>query len=112
MVPPNQFTWGASYIYEKRLTLGLDGLYVDDQFVTGDDANTDSPLEDYLVTNAQLVYKPKDDMEIFFRVNNLFDTLYSTRAVIIGFAETFPSGTRFFNPAPERNATVGLRLRF
>jgi len=111
MVPPNQFTWGTSYTYEE-VTLGLDGFYVDDQYVTGDDANTDSPLEDYLVTNAQLVYKPKDDVEIFFRANNLFDTLYSTRAVIIGFSEAFATGTRFFNPAPERNATVGIRLKF
>ncbi|MBI4436038.1 MAG: TonB-dependent receptor [Candidatus Omnitrophica bacterium] len=112
MVPPNQFTWGASHTYREALTLGFDGFYMDDQYVTGDDANTDSPLEDYLVTNAQLVYKQKDDLEIFFRVNNLFDTLYSTRAVIIGFSEAFATGTRFFNPAPERNATVGIRLRF
>ena len=112
MVPRAQFTWGTSYTFYKAFTAGLDAFYVGNQFVTGDDANTLSPLKYYLVTNAQLRYQPTSDMEIFFRVNNLFDTLYSTRAVTIGFAETFPAGTIFFNPAPERNATVGVRLKF
>ena len=112
MVPEHQFTWGSSYTCRKTVTVGYDAFYVGDQFVTGDDANTKSVLKDYLVTNARLVYTPKENVEIFFRVNNLFDTLYSTRAVTIGFAETFASGTVFFNPAPERNATVGVRVTF
>ena len=114
MVPEHQFTWGSSYTctWQKRLTVGYDALYVGDQFVTGDDANAMSVLENYLVTNAHVVYAPKEDVEIFFRVNNLFDTLYSTRAVVIGFAETFPAGTVFYNPAPERNVTIGIKLKF
>ena len=112
MVPEHQFTWGSSYTWRKLLRVGYDAFYVGDQFVVGDDNNTKSPLENYLVTNAQVVYTPKDDMEIFFRVNNLFDTLYSTRAVTIGFSETFATGTVFYNPAPERNATVGVKVRF
>ncbi|MCH8089990.1 MAG: TonB-dependent receptor [Chloroflexi bacterium] len=112
MVPRNQFTWGASYAWGEMLTLGFDSFWIDDQFVTGDDANTASPLENYFVTNAHLVYAPKEEIEIFFRVNNLFDKLYSTRAVTIGFSEAFATGTIFFNPAPERNMTVGTRVKF
>ncbi|MFH1857793.1 MAG: TonB-dependent receptor [Candidatus Omnitrophota bacterium] len=112
LVPRNQVAWGSLYRGKGKWVLGYDAFYVGDQFVTGDDANAKSPLENYCVTGAHLLYAPREDVEFFFRVNNLFDTLYSTRAVVIGFSEVFPTGTVFFNPAPERNAAVGMRVRF
>lgn len=114
LVPAHQFTGGVSYSPHPNLSLHADLLFVGEQFVLGDEANQNPKLERYTVVNTWATFRHRD-AELFFRVNNLFDRLYDTRAVRIGFAEDgsgFSAGDYFFTPAPERNMTVGVRITF
>jgi len=114
MVPEHQATGGISFTPTPELTFNSDVLFVGDQFVIGDNANANAKLEHYTVVNSWATFRHKG-LEIFFRVNNLFDRFYDTRAVRVTFAEAgagFTTPVYFFTPAPERNYVVGARLRF
>ena len=116
MVPEHQWTGGISFApgFLRGVTLNADALYIGEQFVIGDEGNANPKLERYTVFNGWAAFRHKD-LEIFLRVNNLFDRLYDTRAVRIGFAEGgsgLSAGDYVFNPAPERNFSTGARLTF
>lgn len=114
LIPEHQATGGVSFAPHPDMSLHLDTLFVGDQYMLGDEANANPKLEHYSVVNAWAIFH-RGNVEIFFRVNNLFDRLYDTRAVRIGFAESgsgFSAGDTFFTPAPERNVAAGARFRF
>ena len=114
MVPKHQMTAGVVFMLHPGLSLNVDALFVGDQFVIGDEANQNPKLERYTVLNAWTIWTYKD-LELFFRINNLLNRLYDTRAVRIGFAEAgsgLSAGDTVFNPAPERNFVAGVRLTF
>jgi len=78
-----------------------DEIYVDNANVTTNDA--------YTVADLRLGYTKffgAWERSLFVGVNNLFDKQYNGNVRINAF------GARDFEPAPERNFTTGLTLRY
>jgi len=104
LVPAHRATAYLAYRPTANTLARLDLEHVDEQFLGGDFDNSSPPLERYTVVNL-LAHHDLDAWRLTFRINNLFDELYSESG-----AGSFAGDG--FNPAPERNFWVGLSYAF
>ena len=95
------FSWfGDSWLYAKWDTTYTGGIYADNANQTRVGSSS--------VSNIRLGHNGfYDDWEVssFVGVNNLFDEDYNNNIRINAF------GSRYFEPAPERNAFIGITVR-
>lgn len=104
-VPPHHFHGRLTYHHASGLIGSLRVTAVDGYFV--DNANS-SRNPGYATTDLRAGFQGRLwDVEIapFLGINNLFDERYNSSVVVNAF------GGRFFEPAPGRNAYLGMRLR-
>lgn len=109
LVPQHRLAAGAS-LQRGGFTLSLDGLYVTNQFILGDEANTLSRIAPYFVLNAKASYRLKD-VTFFVQGNNLFDQRYNTSG-ILGFPPPTFAAQPVFVPAPGISIFGGVSIRF
>ena len=103
-IPKHLFSLQAQYKNDNGLTLRLDNQYRGAFFAN--DANTVEE-DAALIANisaSQKIQLSKFALTPFVGLNNIFNTQYSDNIRINAF------GSRFFEPAPEFNVYVGLRL--
>lgn len=120
-IPPGRFKAGADYDVTPALTIGADVLGVGAQRRVGDESNQDSQLPGDWVAGAHANWALGHGLEIFARVDNLFDRRYST------FGTYFETGSLdklrpsplpadpspdSDTPAPPRSVLVGLRAHW
>ena len=112
LVPRHRVNAGAAYHPWPWATLSVDLRYVGSQFLRGDEVNRQAPLPDYVVVGVGASARI-GRLEIFTRVNNLFDVRYETFGTfaINGRAPGNPV-ERFLTPAPPLNALVGAQYVF
>jgi outer membrane receptor protein involved in Fe transport len=91
LVPRNRLGLGINVYPIEGLTFSLEGLYVSEQFLNGDEVNMSKPLDAYGVMNGRVSYT---------------DAEYEVWGVV-----DF-SGTRFLMPAPGANFLAGVILEF
>ena len=130
-VPENRLTWGIYCWPLKRfgewfegLRLSLNGIYTGRQHPTSYESTTQATLnatggaghwiKAYTVWNfmASYVWRGK---EIYFKINNVFDAKYYSRAVCATSWGTaiYPAGTyTFVNPGAPREFVLGSRWEF
>jgi len=102
MVPKNRLHAGVSADLKGKWWLSLNALLVGEQFLIGDEANTQSPLDSYLILNSRVSYL-SGPWEAFLVVRNLFNQEYNIRGIFIG-------GTSFFTPTPGLTFYMGVRF--
>lgn len=105
MVPDHRATATLEYQPSDALSVAVDGLYVDEQFVQSDNDNGRDPLEAYEVVDLTADWSFTRRGSLNVSVKNLFDQHYSSRAVL-------SSGTVYFSPAPERRAELTISYTF
>jgi outer membrane receptor protein involved in Fe transport len=112
LTPNHRINTGLRYRLHEWVTLSLNLSYVGDQFFRGDDANTQSKLEDYVVLNAGVDVRWQR-FAGFVKINNLLNNDYET------FGTFAPNGRLpgnpiepFLTPAPPINVLVGASYRF
>ncbi|PIQ85613.1 MAG: hypothetical protein COV74_07900 [Candidatus Omnitrophica bacterium CG11_big_fil_rev_8_21_14_0_20_45_26] len=128
-VPQHRFTVGMTARPFKRLgpkfegfQLHMDGVLVGKQFIQSFESTTQSLLngagsgtiKPYAVWNLKLSYEFKKK-ELFFKINNLFDKRYYSRAVAATSFGTLlsPAGDYLFvNPAAPREFVLGFNYEF
>ena len=80
-------TLGADWDFAPNWTLGGTVRFTDGYYST-DDNNPQLAVSSYTVADLRLSYRPRDDIEVFGYVNNLFDergpTLKRTNRTIGG----------------------------
>lgn len=120
-VPAQRLKIGADFAATPRVTLGADALFVGSQFLAGDEANQDTKLPSYWVANLHGAWQITPQLELFGRVDNLFDrryasfgTYFETDALDNLAASPLPDNPnpRSVTPAPPRSFVVGVRARF
>jgi outer membrane receptor protein involved in Fe transport len=109
-VPNHRVSAGVNYHPSRDWTLSLNALYVGEQFLFGDESNTEAKLSDYLVFNAKVTYQ-RGNLTTFLMGNNLFDNKYETRGILATNPAT-SSIDRFLVPAPGIGVFVGVSYRF
>jgi outer membrane receptor protein involved in Fe transport len=105
LVPRNRLGLGVNVYPIEDLTFSLEGLYVSEQFLNGDEANMSKPLNAYGVMNGRVSYQ-YGPLTLFLQGNNITDAEYEVWGVV-GFG-----GTRFLMPAPGANFLAGAILEF
>lgn len=110
--PNHRVNAGLRYHLYQWLTLSLDLSYVGDQFLRGDEANTQAKLDDYVVLNAGLDLHWRRFVG-FVKINNLTNNRYETFGTFAPNAKVAGEPIeRFLNPAPPINVMVGVSYRF
>ena len=112
LVPEHRVNVGVAYHPRRWATLSLDFGYVGSQFLRGDEANHQRPLDGYTFVNlgGSATWR---NLTAFVRLNNALDQQYETFGTfaINGRAAGRPT-ERFLTPAAPINAIVGLQYAF
>ena len=76
-IPLHQGKLGAEFNPTPAWALGVDINVVGSSFFVGDDANQNPKLPGYWVANLHASYRVSEQVELFGRINNLFDKRYA-----------------------------------
>jgi len=120
-IPPERFKIGGDVYLTPTITIGADVLGVSAQRRVGDEGNQDRKLPSYWVAGAHASWDVGHGVELFGRVDNLFDRKYATFGTYFetdALANVHPSplpddaDPRTDSPAPPRAFSIGLRVRW
>ena len=111
LVPPHGVNGGIDFPLTQRMWVGLDGIYVNSQYLRGDETNEHRRLAPYFVANTRIEYQTKN-VDIFVRLENMFDTAYESYGALF---ENTLDGTgveRFLGPSAPLGVFSGIRVKF
>jgi iron complex outermembrane recepter protein len=98
-IPQHTFKLRMDYAFSATFSLGASVNYASDVFTRGDENNLDSrgKVPGYTVMNLDTRYNLSKQLQLFARVNNLFDKRYSNFGVL--GENYFTAPDRSFGPA-------------
>ena len=118
MVPRHKGSVGLRFLLYKNIALNITGNYVGKRYFLNDQANAYSRLNGYMVADTNLSWHRKD-LTIAFGINNIFNKKYSEYAGVVVDNSwescsgiTWPAGSKFYYPSPERNFSLKLEYKF
>ncbi len=116
-IPRHQFKLGGDYGFAFGLNVGFELLYNSDQVMRGDEANLLETVDGYALVNLRTSYRLTEQIEIFGRLTNLFDTDYENFGLVgedpTDVIPTLTDATPYFLGAgAPRAGWVGVRVRF
>ena len=114
-IPQHTLKWGADWIVNKKVAIGFNAVYNSSQYFRGDEANQNSQVGGYTVFNLQGRYALNKNMELFARIDNLFDREYESFG-LYGEPDEAPgfdafTDTRFYGAGAPRGAWLGFKLK-
>ena len=89
-IPKHNMKVRAEYAFTSRFSAGTNLIYASDQYARGDENNQDAngKVPDYFVVNLDARFQVTNQLQIFGKITNLFDSKYETFGVL---------GENFFN---------------
>ncbi len=105
-VPRHEANARLTVGFWEHYNLSLIGHYVGSRFAINDTANATPQVKPHYLMDAKFTYDRKY-LEAFVSLNNIFDEQYYSYVS----KSTF-SSTKSWFPAPERNVTVGMSVKF
>jgi len=120
-IPPGRFKAGGDYNLTRTLTVGGDVLGVSAQRRGGDESNQDAQIPSYWTADAHATWDVGHGVQLFGRIDNLFDRRYATFGTYFGadgLADLHPSplpadpSPNSDTPAPPRSFLVGVRVKW
>lgn len=127
-IPRNRVKAGFDYAITDAFKVGGDALFVSDQYFVGDESNQAQRLPSYTVFNAHASYQIDKKVQVYGRVDNIFDNRYATYGTFFdtGAVPNFTAGpvanfanggasftdARSLSPARPRAFYVGLKATF
>lgn len=118
-IPRHQFKASGDYQIRESLSVGLDVVSNSSQFLRGDESNQLASIDGYTVVNLRTRYELGTQLELFAKVENLFDTDYESFGLLgedpgeaeLPVLEDF-SVPYFLGAGQPRAAFIGVRYRF
>tara|TARA_R110002111_G_scaffold124747_4_gene189315 strand:- start:10957 stop:13347 length:2391 start_codon:yes stop_codon:yes gene_type:complete len=113
-IPRHNLKWGADVNFNQRFSLGFDASYHSSQYFRGDEANLSSQVDAYTVFNLHGRYKINKSLELFAKIDNLFDHDYETFG-LYGEPDEAPgfdgyTDTRFYGAGAPRGGWLGVKI--
>lgn len=112
-LPEHMFKFNLDLFVLPQWDIGFSGIYNSDRFFRGDEANLNKPLPGYWVFRLRSAYRFNQYVQVFLRVDNLFDKKYKTFGLYGQADEVLGSGfddARFIGPGAPRGIWGGVRL--
>lgn len=111
LVPDHQVKFGGQFFLPADFRVAVDGRFIGEQYLRGDEANDTAPLEGYFVGDARLVWE-HGPWEIAGIVTNVLDG----NAAVFGTFNINQGGgsvlERFLTPAHRRAFRIIIRRAF
>lgn len=119
-VPRHRIKAGFDYAITDAFKVGADALFVSSQYFVGDDSNQAAKLPSYAVVNAHASYQVSKTLQIYGRIDNIFDNRYASYGTFFDTAAVpnFANGgapftdPRSLAPARPRAFYAGLKMTF
>jgi outer membrane receptor protein involved in Fe transport len=119
-IPRNRIKAGFDYSITDAFKVGGDALFVGSQYFVGDESNQASRLPAYAVFNLRTSYQIDKTVQIYGRVDNIFDNRYATFGTFFDTTAVpnFANGgvpftdARTVSPARPRAFYAGLKATF
>ena len=113
-IPEHNFKIGMDYALTQAFSLGFDASYHSEQYYRGDEANNNDQIDGYTVVNLHGRLNVTKNVELFAKVDNVFDTDYETFG-LYGEADEAPGlddleDTRFVGAGAPRAGWVGIKV--
>jgi outer membrane receptor protein involved in Fe transport len=119
-IPRHRVKASVDYSITDAFKIGGDALYVSSQYFVGDQSNQFPKLPGYTVFNLRASYQIDKTLQVYARVNNIFDNRYASYGTFFdrnalpnfyngGAAFTDP---RSLSPAQPRAFYAGLKATF
>ena len=119
-IPRHTFKVRLDYDVSEQWSIGMNALYNSNSYARGDENNRDArgKVPGYTVVNLDSRYKFTNNLEMFARVNNLFNREYANFGILgrnffAGPNRTFdgdnPANEQFRGYGAPRGAWIGLR---
>jgi len=112
-LPEHMFKFNLDLDVLPQFTIGMTGIYNSDRYFRGDEANLNDPLPGYWVFNLRSAYRFNRYVQLFVRVDNLFDKRYKTFGLYGQADEVLGDeydDARFVGPGAPRGIWGGIRL--
>ncbi len=112
-IPEHNLKVGADWALLPKWSVGGTLVYASDQFLRGDDGNEQDTVDDYAIVNLRTRFEPFEHLEVWARIDNLFDSDYETGGTrnFNAFADPIAE-ERFLAPGAPRAGWVGVKIRF
>jgi outer membrane receptor protein involved in Fe transport len=118
-VPRHRIKAGIDYSVTDAFKVGGDALFVGSQYFAGDGSNQAPKLPSYTVFNLHASYQVDKNVQVYGRIDNLFDNRYATHGAFfdIGAIPNLSNGTNFtdarsVSPARPRAFYAGVKVTF
>jgi iron complex outermembrane receptor protein len=117
-LPEHNLKLIADWSVTPKLDLGAEVTYQSSQFYRGDEANENEKIDGFALLNLRGVYKLNNTIELFGRIDNVFDKEYETFGVygesdeVLEDAYPGMDDHRFAGPGKPRSGVIGIRAKF
>jgi iron complex outermembrane receptor protein len=118
-LPSHLVKASVEYAVTDVWKVGGDALFVSSQYFVGDESNQFPKLPSYTVFNLHTSYQITKNLQIYGRIDNIFDNRYSTLGTFFdrGALPNFTTGNDFtdprsLSPARPRAFYAGMRMTF
>ena len=116
-IPRHNFKAGVGIAMTRDWDVALESSVSSSRIFLGDEGNDQVPVDGYIVANLRSSYRLNDALELFVRIDNLYNTDYETFGLLaemeIDLAEVpGADDPRFLSPGPPRSGFAGIRIQF
>jgi iron complex outermembrane receptor protein len=119
-IPRHRIKAGFDYFVTDAFKVGGDALYVSSQYLVGDESNQGQKVPSYTVFNVHASYQINKTVQIYGKINNVFDNRYATYGTFFDTATlpNFANGgaaftdARSLSPAYPRTFYAGMKVTF
>ena len=119
-IPRNRVKGNVDYAITDAFKVGAEALYYSSQYIVGDESNQAPKLPGYSVFNLRASYQLTKMVQIYGRVDNIFNNQYATYGTFFdtGQVPNFGNGgapftdPRSVSPARPRALYAGMKVTF
>ena len=116
-IPRHSFKAGVGIAMTRDWNVALESSVSSSRVFLGDEGNDQVPVDGYAVANLRSSYRLTDALELFVRIDNLYNTDYETFGLLaeieIDLAEVpGADDPRFLSPGAPRSGFAGIRIQF
>ena len=116
-IPRHSLKAGVRQAVTDAWDAAVETVAASDRVFVGDEGNDQVRLDGYGMVNLRSTYRLDRGLELFVRVENLFDARYATAGVLAELEVHLreapdASDPRFIAPGQPRSAFAGVRVRF